>query len=143
MVYSGSQATPGPGFLLDYDAGSGWIHVGEVKDINGPTESTDEVDVTNQDSTGAFKEFIATLQDGGTVTFDMHLIPDDPGQVDLIDLKHARTIVDWRIVMADTGFNKLFSGFINTFNHSFPVAGVMTGSMGIRVSGPVDQESGS
>jgi predicted secreted protein len=141
MAYTGSQATAGPGFLLDYEKPSdgSWVHVGEVKDINGPDESTDEVDVTNQDSTGGFKEFIATLQDGGNVTFDTNLVPGDTGQQALFGLKHARTIVPWRIQEGDTGYYTHFKGFVNKLGRAFPVGGVMTVSCGIRVSGPVSE----
>lgn len=137
-----SQAIAGPGFLLDYedpDDISNWIHVGEVLDINGPSETTAEHDVTNQDSEGGFAEFIAGLQDGGTVTFDVNLVPGNVGQQAFAALKHARTIVDWRIQLADTGYYEHFRGFINNLGKTFPFNGVMRTSCGIRVSGPVTE----
>ena len=142
MVYTASEAIAGPGALLDYEdptTPGTWIHVGEVKDINGPTESTDEVEVTNQDSVGGFKEFRATLQDGGTVTFDTNFVPGNTGQQNLNALKHARTIVPWRIMIADSGYATYFSGFINNLGRAYPFGGVFTRSVGIRVSGPVSE----
>jgi len=132
MVYAGSQAIVGPGFLIDYfDSGTDWVHVGEVKSITGPTETTDETDVTNQDSTGAFKEFKATLQDGGTVTADMHLLPGDAGQADLSDLKHARTIVPWRVRIPSTPESAIyFDGFINNLGFTFPLDAAAMRSFG-------------
>lgn len=137
-----SEAVTGPGSYLEYEnpASAGtWVRVGEVKDINGPTETTDEVDVTNQDSLGGFKETRATLQDGGTVTFDCNTIPGNAAQAALDTFKHAKTILSWRIrlTMTTPVHAVYFDGFINNLGRSFPISGVLTRSVGIRVSGPV------
>lgn len=142
MVYTASEATAGPGFLLDFEEPlipGTWTHVAEILDINGPDESTDEVEVTNQDSTENWKEFLATMQDGGNVTFDLNLVPGNAGQTALADLKHNRTTVNWRIRMADTGYGTYFAGFVNKLGRVFPVQGKMTRAAGIRVSGAVTE----
>src|SRR5690242_18598641 len=99
-----SQAIVGPGFEFDYedpDTPGTWVHVGEALDFTGPTETTETVDVTNQDSTGGFREKRPSLQDGGTVSFPMNLVPGDTGQQNLADLKHDRLIVNCRIKLLD------------------------------------------
>lgn len=140
-----SQAVVGPGFLLDYfdSVTADWIHVGEVRDIDGPGDTTDEFEVTNQDSTGGYKEFVPTLQDGGTLTADMNLIPGDAGQAALTDLKHDRTITDWRVrVPSDPVTAVYFEGFLNDLSYAFPLNGAATRSLGIRVTGPVSDPTG-
>lgn len=140
-----SAAIVGPGFLIDYldPDTSDWIHVGEVKDIEGPGDTTDEFEVTNQDSTGAYKEFVPTLQDGGTLTAEMHLIPGDTGQQGIADLKHDRAIVPWRVRVPSTPVTAVyFEGYINNMGYSFPLAGAAMRNFGIRVTGPVSDPTG-
>lgn len=141
-----TKAHVGPGFLLDYrdPDTSQWVHVGQVRDIDGPSETTDEFEITNQDSEGGYKEFVATLQDGGSVSFDVVADGGDEGQQALADLKHARTTVDWRIQMPEDSdeivYGLFFPGFINQFGNSFPLAGAWVRSCQIRVVGPVVQD---
>jgi predicted secreted protein len=133
-----SAAKAGPGFLLDVFWEDAWAHIGEVQGITGPSETTDTEEVTNQDSEGGYKEYLATLQDGGDVTFPMNLVPDDPGQILLTTIKHARATVPWRIQLVDTGFWAHFEGLITALGRTFPM-GVMKRNVTIKVSGPVDE----
>jgi predicted secreted protein len=139
-----STAIVGPGFSLDYedpDNPGDWIHVGQAQAISGPSESTDEIEITNQDSEGGFKEFVATLQDGGTVTFPVVGAPGDQGQDDLAALKHDRETVRWRIQFPEDEngvvYGLFFNGFVNQLGNEFPTAGFWARQTGIRVSGPV------
>lgn len=132
-----SQAIPGPGFILSYDAGEGWVPVSEVGDITGPAETTDTVDVTNQDSVDGFKEYLATTQDGGQVTYTSHYLPSDSGQAELLEIKHDRTVVSWRITVGSTGYYVHFDGMVTGLSFSWPVAGVAGMNVTIKVTGPV------
>ena len=139
-----THAHVGPGFLLDYEdpeTPASWIHVGQVRDIDGPSETTEEFDITNQDSTGGFRELVATLQDGGTVSFDVVGSGGDEGQIDLAELKHDRLTVNWRIQFPeDTDgivYVLYFAGFINQLGNSFTLAGAWMRATQIRVTGPV------
>lgn len=143
---STSQAIIGPGFLVDYEnpnTPGDWVHVIEVGDITGPAETTEVVDVTNQDSTGAYREKRATLQDGGTVTFPSHFIPSDNDQAAMIALKQSRTLLNWRIKMGTTDYYVFFGGIITGFNFGFLLAGVASMNVTITVSGAVSSGTGS
>lgn len=47
----------------------------EVANITGPGLKRDMLDVTNQDSSSSYREFIAGLKDGGEVSFDINFQP--------------------------------------------------------------------
>jgi hypothetical protein len=142
-----TTAVVGPGFLLDYenpDTPGDWIHVGQVRDIDGPSESTEEFDITNQDSEGGFRELVATLQDGGTVSFDVVGNPDDTGQQGFVALKHARTTVNWRIQHPENAdgevWGQFFPGFVNQLGNARTLAGAWIRNCQIRVVGPVVED---
>lgn len=139
-----STAVVGPGFSLDYEdpeTPGSWTHVGQAQAIDGPSETTDEIEITNQDSEGGFKEFVATLQDGGTVSFPVVGNPADEGQDALATLKHDRTTVRWRIEFPEDAdgvvYGLFFRGFVNQLGNAFAVAGFWARQTGIRVTGPV------
>lgn len=137
---STSQAIPGPGFLIDYESVTTpgfWHHVLEVEDITGPAETTDTIEVTNQDSDGGYKEYFATLQDGGTVTFPSHYLPGNADQEAMLVHKHNRTKLNWRIRVSTTGYAVYFSGLITNLGYSFPRGGVAGLNVTIKVTGPV------
>lgn len=135
------------GFLLSYesDTPGTWVHVTQIGDMNGPSEVTEEVDITNQDSDGGFKEIAPTLQDGGTITFDLIGNPADAGQVAFAAIKHARTVKAWKIVFPEDAdgvvYGIFFDGFINALGNTFPAwKDVWRRSSGIRVTGPIVQD---
>ncbi len=139
-----THAHIGPGFLLDYenpDTPADWVHVGQVTTMDGPGEATDEFEVTNQDSEGAFREFVPTLQDGGNVTFDVIGNISDEGQTALAELKHDRAVLNWRILFPEDSDGIVgvvyFTGFLNNLGNTFPLDGAWTRSTSIRVTGPV------
>lgn len=59
------------------------IDVGGLLDIPLPTYNKEEVETTAH---GDFvRTFVAGLADAGSITIPMRLIPDDPGQQELVD----------------------------------------------------------
>lgn len=50
----------------------GAIAVAEISSISGPNISRGHIDVTNLDSTGGYREFIAGFRDAGEVTLTMN-----------------------------------------------------------------------
>lgn len=135
-----SNAIAGPGFLLQVDISGTYTTIAEVKDINGPETSVDVVDITNQDSPDNFEEIIPTLKRGGTTSFDVNFVPDDPTQdstTGLLSYLNARSKKHWQIILPGTGLSVQFDGYVVKWGPKFPVANVATASMDIRVSGPV------
>jgi predicted secreted protein len=46
--------------------------IAEVKSISGPDLSKEVIDVTSLDSTGGYREFIASFRDGGNVSLNVN-----------------------------------------------------------------------
>lgn len=144
---SESQAIPGPGFLISFedpDSPGTWHKVTEVGDIDGPSQTRDTVEVTNQDSDGGYKEYKTTLKDGGTVTYPMNAVPGDTAQSKLDDLYENGDLTGWHIKEGDTGFYVHFKGLVTNLSRTYPVGNVMKRNVTIKVSGRVtENEVGS
>lgn len=138
-----TTAYAGPGFLLDYedpDVPGTFIHVLQCRDIDGPTETTDIIETTNQDSEGGFKEFLPTLQDGGTVTVEVVGNPAEATQRDVADLKHNRVRTRWRVrYPGDVEWVIVFPAIVTGWGYKYPFAGLFTRSLTLRVVGPIDE----
>ena len=75
-------------------AGETFSLIAEVKGVRGPSLSGGVVDVTSFDSAGV-REFIATLRDGGTLSFVTNYIPNGGGtghELLNLDCKLGRTV---------------------------------------------------
>ena len=74
----GTAAKSAQGVQLKSGDGAGpevFTKIGELKDISGPDEASDQLDATSLDSTS--KEFIGGLRDGGEVKCAViSLLPD-------------------------------------------------------------------
>lgn len=60
------------------------IAIGKVRNFGRPDAQKEEIDVTDHDSTGVYREFVAGLADPGTVTVECNYDPDDAGQQALV-----------------------------------------------------------
>ena len=126
-----SNAIAGPGFILSV-AGT---PLAEVKDITGPEQSADVIDVTNQDSPNHFEEIIPSLLHGGAVTFDVNFIPGDASQTALLGFLLARTVQACTIVVGTVTIS--FSAYCVKYAFKLPVANVAAATIDLRVTGPV------
>jgi hypothetical protein len=60
------------------------IDVGNIRNFGSPDATKEEVDVTDHDSTGGYREFLPGLRDGGTITVECNHNPDDLGQTAMV-----------------------------------------------------------
>ncbi len=134
--------TFGKGTLLqreDSPASGTYTTVAQVKSISGPTLESEEVDVTNHDSSGSFREFIGGLIDGGEITGELVFDPNDAthdGATGLFADLQARTVREWRIRIPTTPtVDIIFDGFVKAFPMSFPFDAAITANFTIRVTG--------
>lgn len=144
-------AIAGPGFLLQVNTTSGdvgtFATLAEVKDITGPAISLDVIDVTNQDSPERFEEIIPTLRRAGDVDFDVNFNPTNEthdGATGLIFL--AKNIVKrgWRLQLQDEDDSYVyFDAYVTGFQFKAPVAGVLTATTKLRVTGPINIAAGA
>jgi predicted secreted protein len=126
LLKIGDGATPTEAFTT----------IAEVRDISGPGFTLDTEEVTNHSTTGGYKEYIATLKDGGEVTFDLNFFQHATHD-DLWDDFEARTRRNFQIVFPITsGDDTLtFAAFVTNIGHEAPVQGVLTRSVTLRVTG--------
>jgi predicted secreted protein len=138
-----SNAVAGPGFLLQVGTqannNGAFTTVAEVKDIVGPAVSVDVIDVTNQDSPGGYEEIIPTIRRPGEVDFDVHFNPASgthDGITGLLYLANNKVKRGWRILLNDPGNHYWhFLGFVTGFQTKAPVAGVLTATTKIKITG--------
>lgn len=109
-----SQAISGIGtkfarFNSESSAGT-WENIAEVNNISGPSKSRETIDVTSLDSVGGYREFIASIKDGGNVTFSMNFTK--AGYDLMNDDFESDILQDYRIALPDVGKTALeFEGY--------------------------------
>jgi predicted secreted protein len=136
-----SGAIPGPGFLLSKgDGGSpeNFTTVTEVKDIKGPQLKLDTVDVTNQSSPGGYEEIVATIRRSGEVTFDVQFQPADATHdavTGVIADLNNRVLRNWRLNFPNQARKWSFAAYVTGFEETAPVAGILTASLTLKISG--------
>lgn len=113
--------------------------VAGVRSISGPSTETDEADVTTHSSAaqGAYREFILTLIDAGSIEFDMNYDPDDTTHQGVRSDFTGRVKRNWELVMPGAIETISFSGYVKTFSFDFPVDDAITAKVSIRLTGAV------
>lgn len=129
LLQLGNGATPTESFTT----------IAEVKDISGPALSSDTEDVTNHDSTDGWGEIIPTILRAGEVTFDVNFIPTGTTQsysAGLIKDLKDQTKRNFQIVFPDTTTTTWgFAAYVTGFEPSAPVAGGLSASVTLSISG--------
>jgi predicted secreted protein len=134
----------GKGTELKIDFGSGLTTVGEVRSITGPNLQGAQVDVTNMDSAGRLREFIAGLVDPGTLSFEVNYNPNYATHASILsDLTTnvtstalTRTIqINFAQLSPAKGLN--LAGFINSAPLTIPVDSQVTQNVEIQLSGSI------
>lgn len=129
-VFKRSDMTSSPTFTA----------IAEINSIDGPSKSRDTIDVTSLDSTGGYREFIASFRDGGEVSLEMNFTRD--GYVDMTADFEVDTLVDYQIVLPDTGNTTFdFSGLVVNVGLAIPFEDKVTAPVTIKVSGQITLSS--
>lgn len=137
-----SNAVSAFAIKVGYGASPTWV--AEIVKVTGPKYARDAIDVTNHDSTGGAKEFIASgVYDADGVSFDFHLIAGAGNNRALVHAKFlAATVEDWTIRFPDLS-KVVATGFITELSFGdYEVDGAQVGSMTIKFTGvPVLSEA--
>jgi Lambda phage tail tube protein, TTP len=112
----------------------GGTAIAEVKDIGGPDESVDRIEVTSLDSTS--KEFIAGLRDGGDVKCEALSIGNNATQQALYADFQAGTKSPYTIECPD-GEAYAFQAIVLNFGRKFGTNAARTLSFTLKISGDV------
>lgn len=110
--------------------------VANVMDINGPGETAEVEDITNHSSPQKYREKVATILDGGELTFDLvynHEVGQGVLRAAFQAMETDEVIITW-----PDGSTATFDGLITTWGWATPVAGTLRANIGITVTGPVN-----
>jgi hypothetical protein len=125
---------PGPPEVYTNIAGAG--------DITGPNTALAEAETTSHSTGAPVRTFIPTLIDPGDISFPCYWNPSDPTQsvsspYGMEYLFWNRVITKFQLVNTDpTHRTRQFSGYPKTLGETYPVAGVCTRQIAIRITTP-------
>jgi predicted secreted protein len=109
--------------------------VGGLTDVSIPESDRTEIDVTNHDTTGDFREFVGGLKDGGTMTLSGHYIAGDAGQTNLASPADGDPVAV--IVTFSDDSTATMEGVAKGYGVTNPLDDVVTFSASIKISGEV------
>lgn len=139
MTYTGTKAFAGQGTQLQFGGAVGtspsYATLAEVTKIQRSGSKMDLADATNMDSTGAYREFVATLLDGGEISFDANYVPTDATQVTLQGLFDNRTLGQWKIVLPGILGSWAFNAYSTSSDFDLSVDKLSTFSGKLKISG--------
>ena len=130
------------GTLLKIGDGAGtevFTTIAQVMDINGPGLSQGTQEVTPQTAANRARVHIATLLDGGEVTFDINYEPAGATHdqtTGLIKDMTDGTLRNFQTIFPDAATTTWsFAAFITGFEPTAPVDGALTASVTLKISG--------
>ncbi len=110
----------------------GAVAVAEVSSISGPNISRGHIDVTNLDSTGGYREFIAGFRDAGEITLTMNFtfatwqdFKDDIDQEDPVAYSIALSNTEDTIIS--------FDGLVTALGMAIPFDDKVTSDVTIKI----------
>ncbi len=114
--------------------------VAGVRDISGPNLSLETPDVTNHSSTGAWREFVGGVKDGGEVTFDLVFDPvaatHKNASGGLLYLLTTRASGSFSLTFPDTGATVWsFAAFVTAFEPGEPIDDALTANVTLKITG--------
>lgn len=111
--------------------------IGEVKNVNGPNVSNEQIEVTNLDSPNNFKEFIGGLKDGGEIQFEMNWIKGTK-QTQIRDDVVSATLRNYQIVWPTSpSTTAVISAFPTSFAITAEPNAAITASVSLKLSGDI------
>lgn len=131
----------GASFEREDDTSSGVYNaIAEVTNISGPSMTRDTIDVTNLDSIGGYREFIAGFRDGGEMVLTMNFTVNGYEQLH-IDFA-SDTAVNYQLVLPDAGNYTLgFAGLVTALPLTVPTDSQITMDVTIKITGEVTSTS--
>jgi predicted secreted protein len=111
-----------------------------VTNVSGLDSDVEEIDVTSHDSSGAYREMVASFIDAGEVQIDLNFDPNaathratSPG---IMWLRDQRLTVPWKVKFPGTPSHSVsFMGFVKSIPFDAPFDDKLSATATIRVSG--------
>lgn len=111
--------------------------IAEVNSINGPGMSREQIDVTNLDSTGGYREFIGGFRDGGQVSLNMNFTL--AGYNAMKDDFESDDAITYQIVLPDVGGTTIeFEAFVTDLPLNIQPDDKITCDVTLKVTGQVN-----
>ena len=131
----------GHGTTLGILNGTVYNDIGKITSLAGPSFSADAVDVTNMDSTGQVREFIAGLKDWGEVTFSTVADIDSSGDTtnyysSVITEAKATTTSNWKVTFPNS-VNFTFSALVTGFNIPANTGDAISTDVTLKITGDI------
>lgn len=140
-VFGTTIAFPGYGSKLASGGttGAAYTNVGQLKKVNFSGLKAEFDDITNLDSPTIFKEWMKTIVDGDTVSFDGVMNPSDPTTQSLLtNLATAgqAALFFWKLTLTN-GSTLIFQGYVQDFKFGVEYNKAITFSGAIKIVGNV------
>lgn len=115
------------------DASAAWTKLGKVTEVTPLTLEGDEIDVSHMESADQWREFDPGWAEAGEIDVTLQYRADDNAAI----YELFRVTRGYRITFAD-GSKWTAAGFIKTFGNEVEREGIVTTSVGIKLSGAPD-----
>lgn len=138
-----SNAISGVGTIIQrYNGSSDWDPVAEVTNISGPGFTRDLIEVTNLDSIGGWREYIAGFKDGGTLVLSMNYTR---AGLDMFLADFESNVPNiYEIILPDATSTSLeFEGFVQEFPLTIPTDSQITMEVTIKITGAPTVNNGA
>jgi predicted secreted protein len=112
--------------------------IAELTDINPPQMSKDSIEVTNHSSASRYREFLAGMKDGGSVSGEGNWLPNNATHDENTGLLESFTDDsnhNWKLVLPDSLGTFSFTGHITVLNPTTPLTAQGKIAFSIKVSG--------
>lgn len=110
--------------------------IAEVLKISNTGSKADLADVTNMDSSQAYREFLPTLLDAGDVAFDTNFIPGNATQ-QVLDTDYAGQVQGYyKIVLPNSLGNAPFRAYVGSRDYELPIDKQGTRTVKLKITGP-------
>lgn len=120
-------------------AGSSYTNIAQLKKVNFSGFKAEFDDITNLDSPSIFKEWMKTVVDGDTVSFDGVMNPADPTTQSLltnISTAGSAALFYWKITTTD-GSVIVFTAYVQDFKFGVEYNKAITFSGTLKIVGNI------
>ena len=107
--------------------------IGNLTNISGPGISADTIDVTSHDSTGAYRQFVAGLIDGGEISLEGNLVTAAAGNAFMTAI-NARSTTACSVIFPTIG-KWAFAAVPTAFETQTPHDGKIGFTASVKVTG--------
>jgi predicted secreted protein len=115
-------------------AGSTYTTIGEVSDIELPSDEVEEVDVTHYGSPARTREFIAGLINTGEASFTVNWIPGETTDIFLRGMRISGAVHNHKITFPN-GSSVVYPGFIKGYSPSAPIDDKLSAQYTVKKAG--------